>query len=81
MVERAKVVLEALERGEREGGTRKHTLIDDLPLFSAAPVAPPKPAAAKTTEIEEALSAIHPDEMTPIEALNALYALKAKLKG
>jgi DNA mismatch repair protein MutS len=42
VIERAKVVLEALERGEREGGTRRHMLIDDLPLFSAAPVTPPR---------------------------------------
>ena len=65
MVERAKVVLEALEKGEREGGTRKHTLIDDLPLFSAAPVAPPRPVKGPS-ELEERLAARwHPDEMTP----------------
>jgi len=79
VVERAKVVLEALEKGEREGGARKHTLIDDLPLFSATPAAPPKPAASRQSELEAALHAIHPDEMTPIEALNTLYALKARL--
>ncbi len=78
VVERAKVVLEALEKGEREGGTRKHTLIDDLPLFNAAPVAAPK-ATSRQSAIEEALKSIHPDEMTPIEALNALYDLKTKL--
>ncbi|PQV56655.1 DNA mismatch repair protein MutS [Defluviimonas denitrificans] len=78
VVERAKVVLEALEKGEREGGTRKHTLIDDLPLFNAAPVAAPK-AASRQSDLEEALNAIHPDEMTPIEALNALYDLKTRL--
>jgi DNA mismatch repair protein MutS len=27
----------------------------------------------------EAVKALHPDEMTPREALDALYALKAKL--
>ena len=79
VVERAKVVLDALEKGEREGGTRKHTLIDDLPLFNATPAAPLKPAASRRSELEAALHAIHPDEMTPIEALNALYALKARL--
>ncbi|MEZ5869003.1 MAG: DNA mismatch repair protein MutS [Defluviimonas denitrificans] len=78
VVERAKVVLEALEKGEREGGTRKHTLIDDLPLFNAAPVSAPK-AASRQSDLEEALNAIHPDEMTPIEALNALYDLKTRL--
>ncbi|MCY1126447.1 DNA mismatch repair protein MutS [Frigidibacter sp. RF13] len=75
VVERAKVVLEALEKGEREGGTRKHTLIDDLPLFSAAPVAPARPAKGPS-KLEERLVTLHPDEMTPLEALNALYDLK-----
>ena len=46
VVDRARVVLEALEKGEREGGTRKHTLIDDLPLFSAMPAPPPARGAA-----------------------------------
>ena len=78
VIERAKVVLDALEKGEREGGTRKHTLIDDLPLFNAAPIAAPK-AASRQSAIEEALKSIHPDEMTPIEALNALYNLKTRL--
>ncbi|MEZ5888179.1 MAG: DNA mismatch repair protein MutS, partial [Paracoccaceae bacterium] len=75
VVERAKVVLEALEKGEREGGTRKHTLIDDLPLFSAAPVAPARPPKGPS-KLEERLGALHPDEMTPLEALGALYDLK-----
>ncbi len=76
VVERAKVVLDALEKGEREGGTRKHALIDDLPLFSAAPVAPPRPARGPS-QIEERIAALHPDEMTPLEALAALYDLKS----
>jgi DNA mismatch repair protein MutS len=47
VVERAKVVLEALEKGEREGGSRKHALIDDLPLFSATPAPLPRDQAAE----------------------------------
>ncbi|MCV2872541.1 DNA mismatch repair protein MutS [Defluviimonas sp. WL0050] len=78
VVERAKVVLDALEKGEREGGTRKHTLIDDLPLFSAAPVTPPRPAKGPS-EVEERLTSLHPDEMTPLEALAALYDLKSMI--
>ena len=76
VVERAKVVLDALEKGEREGGTRKHTLIDDLPLFSAAPAAPPRPAKGPS-RVEDHLAALHPDEMTPLEALAAIYDLKS----
>lgn len=78
VVERAKVVLDALEKGEREGGTRKHTLIDDLPLFSAASVAPPR-SVKDPSELEERLAALHPDEMTPLDALSALYELRAFL--
>ncbi|MCB6178005.1 DNA mismatch repair protein MutS [Rhodobacter sp. Har01] len=74
VVERAKVVLEALEKGDREGG-KQSALIDDLPLFRAAP--PPRPQ--KTSEVESRLKALHPDEMTPIQALKALYDLKSLL--
>jgi len=75
VVERARVVLEALEKGEREGGTRKHAVIDDLPLFSAAPTAPPRPVTGPS-KLEERLKGLHPDEMTPLQALGALYDLK-----
>ena len=30
---------------------------------------------------EEEIAALHPDEMTPLEALRALYALKARLSS
>ncbi len=79
VVERAKVVLEALEEGEREGGTRKHALIDDLPLFSAIPV--PAPSIPKgPSKLEAQLAALYPDEMTPLEALRALYDLKQAME-
>ena len=78
VVDRARVVLEALEKGEREGGTRQKALIDDLPLFSATvTTAPPKPA--KSSELETKLAEILPDEMTPRQALDTLYQLKALL--
>ena len=80
VVERARVVLEALEKGEREGGTRKHALIDDLPLFSATPAPPPTRAPKGPSPIEEQINALHPDEMTPLQALAALYDLKRALK-
>lgn len=79
VVERARVVLEALEKGDREGGTRRHALIDDLPLFAAMPApAPPRPHKGPSP-IEEQLKALHPDEMTPLQALAALYDLKRGL--
>jgi DNA mismatch repair protein MutS len=79
VVERARIVLEALEKGEREGGTRKAALVDDLPLFQALPAAAPARAAKGLSKLEERLHGMHPDEMTPLEALAALYDLKAVL--
>jgi DNA mismatch repair protein MutS len=75
VIDRAKVVLEALEKGEREGGTRQKALIDDLPLFNARPqlAETPKP---KTSAVEIMLAEAHPDQMTPMEALTFVYALR-----
>lgn len=78
VVERARVVLEALEKGEREGPAQK-ALIDDLPLFAATPTATPVMHKGPS-EVEELLEAILPDELSPREALQALYDLKDKLR-
>ena len=46
-------------------------------LFRAAPAAPAPAGAAKgPSELERRLAALHPDEMTPREALAVLYELK-----
>ncbi len=74
VVDRAKVVLEALEKGEREGGSQR-ALIDDLPLFRAAPVMAPRPSA-KQSPVEARLRDVHPDELTPMEALRLIYEIK-----
>jgi len=76
VIERAKAVLEALEKGDREGG-KAATLIDDLPLFRAAPA--PAPAARTSPLIEERLKALSPDDLSPIEALQLIYELRALL--
>ncbi|AAV93342.1 DNA mismatch repair protein MutS [Ruegeria pomeroyi DSS-3] len=73
VVARARVVLDQLEKSEREGGKQK-ALIDDLPLFSAAPPLPPP--APKTSPADAMLKEIHPDELTPRQALEMLYKLK-----
>ncbi|MFT6676658.1 MAG: DNA mismatch repair protein MutS [Sulfitobacter sp.] len=78
VIARARVVLEALEKGEREGGAKQKTLIDDLPLFSAPPVPTPKPV--QNSEVEDRLRKIIPDELTPREALDLLYKLKEAVK-
>jgi DNA mismatch repair protein MutS len=78
VIERARHVLAQLEAEDRSSRARQ--LIDDLPLFAARPASTPAPPrdAALTTLIE-ALAALHPDEMSPRDALEALYALKAQL--
>jgi len=79
VIERAKLVLAQLEAEDRVSPARK--LIDDLPLFAATPRGAAAAPAVDTglATLIEALTALHPDEMSPREALEALYALKAKL--
>jgi len=80
VIERAKLVLAQLEAEDRMSPARK--LIDDLPLFAAARPAVPLARSdgdAALAALVEALTALHPDEMSPRQALEALYALKAKL--
>jgi len=73
VVARARDVLTQLESGETANKAEK--LIDDLPLFSAAMRREPLPVA-KSDPVAEALATINPDELTPREALEALYRLK-----
>ncbi|QHP67249.1 DNA mismatch repair protein MutS [Bradyrhizobium sp. LCT2] len=78
VITRAKSVLAKLEAQDR--GQTARALADDLPLFAvpsraAAEAAPPSEAEL----LMDAVKALHPDEMSPREALDALYALKAKL--
>ncbi|MDJ0827105.1 MAG: DNA mismatch repair protein MutS [Rhodobacter sp.] len=76
VVDRARSVLAQLEKGAREGQSGTLALLDDLPLFSAVPSAPP-PKPAQTSVVEDKLSDIHPDELTPRDALALIYELKA----
>ncbi|MBJ6126363.1 DNA mismatch repair protein MutS [Microvirga sp. BT325] len=75
VVERAKTILSELERSDREAP--KRALLDDLPLF-AVPVRNEPPPAPKQDALREALAALDPDQMTPREALDALYRLKSQ---
>jgi DNA mismatch repair protein MutS len=70
---RAEEVLAVLEKGEQGGALAR--LADDLPLFSAArrrAEPPPRESAA-----EDLLRDTRPDELTPREALDLVYRLKA----
>ncbi len=77
VVARAGEVLAILEQGEQASAAAR--IADDLPLFRAA-----RPASAGVAQggtgpspVEQALADINPDEMSPKEALDALYRLRA----
>jgi DNA mismatch repair protein MutS len=73
VVSRAEQVLEIIENGEQSGAVAR--LADDLPLFSArapTPAANPGPSA-----LEAAFAALRPDELSPRQALELIYRLKA----
>jgi len=74
VVARARAVLERLEEGDRKSPAA--TLIDDLPLFAALRAPPPAPSPSAVDPLGPALDALNPDELTPREALEALYRLK-----
>jgi DNA mismatch repair protein MutS len=64
---------------EKEGGPPglMEAPIGDLPLFAAAPPAPERPDAGE--EALAALTAADPDLLTPREALDTLYRIRALL--
>ena len=75
VIERAKLVLAKLEAEDRASPRD----FDELPLFAATPRPSSPPAGtAAADSIMAALAALNPDEMSPREALEALYALKVK---
>ncbi len=73
---------EVLARLEKDGqGTSSTKIAEDLPLFASVqtvqPGAPFDHGEHKTSELEGALNELAPDSMTPREALDVLYKLKA----
>jgi DNA mismatch repair protein MutS len=76
VIARAKAVLAKLEAQDR--GQTARALADDLPLFAVPSRAAAEPAPrSEADELLEALKALHPDELSPREALEALYRLKS----
>lgn len=75
VVARARDVLNKLEDADRKNPASQ--LIDDLPLFQVA--VRKEQEKRGPSKVEEALKAINPDDMSPREALDALYALKKQL--
>jgi DNA mismatch repair protein MutS len=75
VIERAKTVLAKLEQEDRAAPKG----FEDLPLF-ATPTLPAKSMQDQALELlAAAVAALNPDEMSPREAMDALYTLKAKL--
>ncbi|MQU78235.1 DNA mismatch repair protein MutS [Sinorhizobium medicae] len=79
VVARARDVLAKLEDADRKNPASQ--LIDDLPLFQVAVRREEAARAPGLSRAEEALKALNPDDMTPREALDALYALKKQLSN
>ena len=76
VVARASDVLSQLEETDRKSPAA--TLIDDLPLFSVAKLGSAVGEQPKDDGLAVILDGILPDELTPREALEALYKLKAE---
>ena len=77
VIERAKLVLAELEAQDRISPARK--LVDELPLFASvrrAGGATPAPRASAAEALLAEIAALDADELSPREALEALYALK-----
>lgn len=78
VVARAREVLAHLEEDNRNKPPGTSPL-SDLPLFAASPanstLAPPRDHG--TSALRDAIDALAPDELTPRQALDALYRLKA----
>jgi DNA mismatch repair protein MutS len=75
VVARAAQVLEVLERSEQASARRD--LVDDLPLFAAARPASAPRIHAGPSKIEHMVDALAPDEVSPRDALEFVYRLKA----
>ena len=78
VVERAREILHQLESGARDGA-RPAALLDDLPLFRAAPPAPAPAATPKPSVLEDRLRDLDPDQMTARQALDLVYELRGLL--
>jgi DNA mismatch repair protein MutS len=77
VVKRAGEVLKALEKGDE--GRRTRTVVDDLPLFSAALKDAEGEAEPVQSPVLAQLAALDADALTPREALDAIYELKRLL--
>ncbi|HXF54427.1 MAG TPA: DNA mismatch repair protein MutS, partial [Hyphomicrobiaceae bacterium] len=75
VIARAREVLRRLERSDRRAGGRQ-AILSDLPLFATAQAAN-EPVAASVSPVEAALDAVDADGLSPRQALELVYRLKA----
>ena len=79
VIGRAEVVLAGLEDGEALGREGVARLADDLPLFAAIrPTSGGSAHGAEPSALEKTLADILPDSLSPREALDLIYQLKAE---
>jgi DNA mismatch repair protein MutS len=76
VIERAQLVLAKLEQEDRAAPKG----FEDLPLFATPHKKPQAVQDAAHDIVIAAVAALNPDEMSPREAMEALYALKEKLR-
>lgn len=75
VIARAQSVLSLLQKNDQSG--RLGPISGDLPLFNAAPKTDEKP---QQNPALDKLAALRPDDLSPREALDALYDLKKSLE-
>jgi DNA mismatch repair protein MutS len=78
VVKRARLILKMLEKKDRESRTGALSLFEDLPLFAATPA--PIMETSKQSVVEDILSNVLPDELSPRDALALIYKLKENLE-
>jgi DNA mismatch repair protein MutS len=76
VIERAKLVLAKLEQEDRAAPKG----FGDLPLFAANFQPPPDARSAADDRLAATIAALHPDDMSPREAMDAIYRLKELLR-
>jgi DNA mismatch repair protein MutS len=74
---RAEEILDILEKGDDAGALAR--LAYELPLFRAAAARRAPEPAPQSSPVLDLLRDIHPDELSPRDALDLLYRLKSLL--
>ncbi|MBM3635843.1 MAG: DNA mismatch repair protein MutS [Alphaproteobacteria bacterium] len=75
VVDRASMILAELEASDRHSSV--DVMLDELPLFSTMVKQSSSRIVSGPDPLHEALESIHPDDLTPKDALEALYNLKS----